>query len=298
MCLIIASQDGKKPSDSILHDGFYSNPHGYGMVYLDKGSLVTRKGFDYKDFTKDFAEVKSPYVLHFRWATHGLKNLENCHPFKVRKGLYMAHNGILQVPIIDESRSDTYNFVKHILTPQVNSFNGSLHGKGLLPAIEYFIGRFNKLAFLDSKGEITLVNEKEGTWYEGMWFSNESSLPNHQYDKWLTRYSPKRKRRKGDITEDDFRAAWADGEDAYTELWEEMMAENEKLGLKDDDTPEVPSLDIPGTLVKFADMQQCDYCSEELHYLYELKDDRHNAYLCAACNSYWSAEERRELTVA
>jgi hypothetical protein len=57
-------------------------------------------------------------MFHARYATHGVKNEENCHPFKVpsKHDTYLAHNGILDIDIkAGDRRSDTRIFAEDTL---------------------------------------------------------------------------------------------------------------------------------------------------------------------------------------
>jgi hypothetical protein len=49
--------------------------------------------------------------------------------------------------------------------------------EGFLADCEDFIGRSNKLAFLDRTGQIKIANESAGVWIENAWYSNTYSLP-------------------------------------------------------------------------------------------------------------------------
>jgi hypothetical protein len=58
------------------------NPHGGGVAWYDEG-LWFKKGLTADEiFTlQEEGWLTYPYLLHFRWATHGQKVPELCHPF-------------------------------------------------------------------------------------------------------------------------------------------------------------------------------------------------------------------------
>lgn len=175
MCLIIASEIGEVPTTEILHNAYQNNKDGWGVVRaIGNGVLDVQKGFDETAFQHAMEACKGvPYVAHLRWATHGKVNTDNCHPFKVNRNLWMAHNGVIPIQIRDKSRSDTWHFVEDIIKPAIKQ------GYDILPyvaTLEEIVGRSNKLAFLDVAGRVTLVNEKAGDWQAGIWYSNTYSL--------------------------------------------------------------------------------------------------------------------------
>lgn len=190
MCVIIASHTGAIPSDEVMYRSKKDNPHGWGLMYLQCGELKVLKGMNTYDL--DIKSVEGlPYVLHLRWATHGPKVIANCHPFEVTKDLYMAHNGVLDnVEITNPWRSDSAHFAvklaemgldpDHIQDDNVRKYLGDL------------IGYRNKLAFMDSGGRITLINEELGTWDGGVWHSNEISLNETRHWEEEARYLDKK----------------------------------------------------------------------------------------------------------
>jgi hypothetical protein len=118
-----------------------------------------------------------PAVIHTRWATHGAKNIDNCHPFQVTPKIWLAHNGIMQVPMLAPDRSDTYNFVEYVLGPILKA-NPKLWGTAQLEkVIMEMAGDGNKFALLNAKGEIQIINEHAGAWIgKGIWVSNLRSI--------------------------------------------------------------------------------------------------------------------------
>src|SRR5271157_5457445 len=116
MCLLITSDTGKLPDSDLVLSAWNQNPDGFGLVYADNGQLTVHKGLELSQLQSVLPDaLDHPYMLHFRWATHGTVNTDNCHPFRViRKQLYMAHNGILPIKIVNPQMSDTWHLAKHI----------------------------------------------------------------------------------------------------------------------------------------------------------------------------------------
>ena len=177
MCLLILQEKEAKIKDDLLNNAYVGNPDGVGYSYIDNGKLTTKKYRKYNKFlsnwksdVKEFGSI-SPFLLHFRLATHGLdEGTFNVHPFTVRKGLVFAHNGIINEVADDKKLSDTQVFNRDILKVLKKTF---LQDDVLLKLIEGFIGS-SKLVFLNNDRTYTIVNETAGHWKDGVWFSNSS----------------------------------------------------------------------------------------------------------------------------
>lgn len=186
MCLAIYKPKGITVPEEHLLNGFESNPHGAGFAFVDLGGgnnprLETRKGFfKYGDFLAEYQKVMQEQgnpaaLIHFRYATHGKRNEFNCHPWEVCGGKYMAvHNGIIDIASTDE-KSDTGHFIDSVLTPGIKAF-GDPADPVLKYLVEQSIGGGNKIAVMDSRGKVTIYNEKSGHWLNGAWYSNEGYL--------------------------------------------------------------------------------------------------------------------------
>jgi glutamine amidotransferase len=117
-------------------------------------------------------------MWHARYATHGVKNEANCHPFQVGGSdlTYLAHNGILDVDIPQgDKRSDTRVFAEDIL-PQFGGVSALDNGTIWNMVSSWASG--SKIAVLtvdpSAQYEMYLVNEKLGYWDDGVWFSNNA----------------------------------------------------------------------------------------------------------------------------
>lgn len=181
MCLILTKPPGAPLDEGLLRCAWNHNPNGAGYMFASAGKVHIRKGFMALDeFLKamkdneDFFKKKS-LVLHFRIATHGSVSQALTHPFRISDDLAMAHNGIIGKVAIPKDRdiSDSAAFVEQYLMKYPADFYKRREYTDL---IEDFIG-YSKLAFLDSSGEITILNESHGTWdTEGRWHSNECCI--------------------------------------------------------------------------------------------------------------------------
>ena len=196
MCLIIASRVGKLPHAGDLVRGFEANPDCWGVMSAQDGLLYVDKGYDMADMldaVQKVCAVGYPYVIHFRYATHGSVSEANCHPVEVLSDndgysvdlpeVWMAHNGILPVATVGDE-SDTVAF-GHMLRDAILADPEWFLAKSIrypsdpaftfIKDLEDWIGKHNKLALLTSDGDLKLVNESAGFWKDNIWYSNHSA---------------------------------------------------------------------------------------------------------------------------
>ncbi len=106
-------------------------------------------------------------LVHFRLATHGPRNVENCHPFVMCDGKFaLIHNGIFPIRLKDPDLSDTGNFCKYIMEPTIKS--GRYKD---IELVEEAIG-WNMICLMGADGEVIVYNAKSGHWNNGVWYSN------------------------------------------------------------------------------------------------------------------------------
>ena len=217
MCIAIA-QPAESPTldEKTLKACFEANGDGLGFMYSHNGRLVIRKNYwkprwnpewDFDRFYQDYYMMhktygkSSPFALHFRISTSGNVNRENSHPFLVRKGIGLIHNGVLPMPktggsiehlFADKDVNPRYSDTWHYANLYFNDAPTCiLHDDKYIDAVASFIGTGNKLVFLDDTREIRpypalrIVNAAQGTWARGIWFSNNSWVVDGHNDHWL-----------------------------------------------------------------------------------------------------------------
>lgn len=184
MCIIAIAPKDKSISKKTLYNMFRNNPDGAGIGYVDKhnNKLAIMKGiFTAKELYEKYKLAKersnSYIIIHCRLATHGQVNAEMCHPFLVNEHLLFAHNGIIHTMPIDKTKSDTYYFNELVLKSFKEGFETNQY---ILNMLERSLG-YNKLAFLNNEGDITVTNIKEWVQYQGIMYSNDTFLDDDEY---------------------------------------------------------------------------------------------------------------------
>lgn len=192
MCLILQLNKESQITEEQFKKNLEKNSDGTGIMFANNNKIIVKREIDSKDkqvnlftkYTKAVTETKSlsEVFIHSRLATHGEKDLLNCHPYEVLKGtlkqpeLYCMHNGIIgHVDIIEKDKSDTFNFLKYYVKPLLEGRIELLQNSHFQQMISKYIGTGSKLVFLDSTGLTTFINKEQGTIYKGCWISNTYS---------------------------------------------------------------------------------------------------------------------------
>lgn len=180
MCLAIFKPKGLTIPKESLMAGYACNRSGCGFIYHENGKLHTfKKLVPFTEFYDEYCKIEENHdvAVHFRAATHGPVNDENCHPFVMCRGKFaMIHNGIFRVPLIDRSLSDTGNFCKIVLEPAIK--NGTYRDLSKDSKFsKYALEDDNRwgwgtVVLMSADGEITIYKEKNGDWDDGIWYSN------------------------------------------------------------------------------------------------------------------------------
>ena len=177
MCLLVLQKEGSTLTYKELSNSNDANPDGIGYSFVNNDKLITKKFRNFKKFVSGYDTdtamygSDSPFLLHFRLATHGSnKGVDNVHPFKVRDDLVFAHNGVISNVSDSKHYSDTQMFNKEILQQLKPNFLKSIV---LIKLIEEFVSG-SKLAFLNEDRSFNIINESAGHWNEEktIWFSN------------------------------------------------------------------------------------------------------------------------------
>lgn len=186
MCVICHKPKGIKLDEKYWAECFRMNGHGAGLTYVEDNKLIVDKGyFKFEPLYKEIAKhEEKEMIVHFRIASAGSIQSENCHPFFIQGNNFkhmsfsVSHNGTLSWRSTKEA-SDTRCFVDDILGPQLDMHPWFLDHLAGLTLLERFCGARNKLAIMryDSKkmeSKVYIINPEAGVRDMGCWFSNTS----------------------------------------------------------------------------------------------------------------------------
>ena len=194
MCLLLVCSPNSVPKKSNLQTSACNNPHGFGYAIITPNGIVTGKGMSAKKTINKFLALRKQYpdsyaMFHARYATHGVKNEDNCHPFKVsgQPDTYLAHNGVLDVHInAGDRRSDTRVFAEDIL-PAMGGVTALDNDNVWTMVSKWALGSKIAIFTLDpnAKDQVYIINEKSGHWdNDGIWWSNYT----YTDTKWYNTY--------------------------------------------------------------------------------------------------------------
>lgn len=188
MCLIIAQlPTAQTLTIDELRIGWCNNSDGAGFMYVADGKLIIEKPYRrLQKFFKAYERahsiygMQSPFVLHFRYATHGSKTKENTHPHPLASGAAgLVHNGILPIdPPHKSDMSDTVYFCQTVLGARPAAM---LIDKEFGAWLANVIGKGNKFVILAESGDMSIINETAGLWDGSNWYSNSSYKELHRW---------------------------------------------------------------------------------------------------------------------
>jgi hypothetical protein len=185
MCLIIHRENvGTIIPASYLKNGIEANADGWGIMFAESGVIKTVKGLKTTKFFKAISALGDrPLTIHFRFATHGAKNVANAHPFTILDNSYaVMHNGMIAGKRHDEKMSDTYHFANYVLAPILHASPDIFEHPEFAESIGKMVGPGNKLVITRADGATRIVNEHCGSVRAGLWLSNIHSVePVHRF---------------------------------------------------------------------------------------------------------------------
>jgi predicted glutamine amidotransferase len=207
MCIIIAKKAGVSlPTKSDLECSAESNPHGVGIGFWKAGSneVIIRKDFKdvlcFEEWFRSSIRPEDACIIHFRFATHGLVDEGNRHPFPITRHWQslretilscdkaVAHNGVMSSYKRGDKYSDTQKFVMDILADE--AIKNNLTSPTVQKLISHYIST-DKLAILSNDGSIIWIGWKVEE--RDLIFSNSSySIPKTRYSYGQCRYNSKR----------------------------------------------------------------------------------------------------------
>jgi len=177
MCLIIHKPPGTPIPARLVEAAVRFNSDGWGaMGFSPGGSFVmtrwkTTGAVDIQQFAD--MRIDDELVLHLRYRTRGAADAGNLQPFEVVPGLFLMHNGEVDVPRRLPERSDTWHLVNDLLRPLVERHRDLALDRGFLRIFEQSLGPSNRVVLLSRPARrVEILNAGQGTAYQGLWLSS------------------------------------------------------------------------------------------------------------------------------
>lgn len=168
MCVIMCKVSGADfPPVEEIKNCCDANPDGFGAMWADGKKVrlfktMSKEAFlkFYETFAKSYP-TSVPLVIHARIATHGSKNINNCHPWLDTNGntgrVGFCHNGVLSIKNRDDM-TDSETFFRDIWLPAFKLGGAKFCDN----AVKACIGT-SRFCFLYARGNV----ERWGNWEEG-----------------------------------------------------------------------------------------------------------------------------------
>ena len=174
-CVAVWKPKGVQIAKKYLENCFTNNKEGAGFAIVKDGKIEMEKGFfTFDEFWQAYNGLqKYAALIHFRIATHGKVDEDNCHPFMLDGGKYaLVHNGVLPSSLHSgkKDESDSRQFGE-LIEPMLGFI--PWHHEQFTTVVNEAIG-YNKIALLREDGNIWIFNEGKGEWHKGAWYSNHT----------------------------------------------------------------------------------------------------------------------------
>jgi hypothetical protein len=168
MCQIYVRLENceKLPADIVTNES-YTNKDGAGIAWVDNDTIQVLHTFNYSTVESTMRELEKEnkqFIVHFRYSTAGNKDIGNLHPFFITDDLIMFHNGTIYEFSGDSQKSDTRLFSEFLAGMGIQTIEDvKLFEKEI---IELIGTSYDKLVFMDNKGEIYIINDWIGEYSE------------------------------------------------------------------------------------------------------------------------------------
>lgn len=176
MCLIIHKSAGNAIPSVLIDAAVRFNSDGWGaMGFTASGrTIVTRWKTTQASDIRQFVDTRidDELVLHLRYRTRGAADVHNVQPFEIVPGIFLMHNGEVDVPRRLADRSDTWHLVNDVLRPLLLRQPDVALDRSFLKIFEQSLGPANRVVLLSRQGKrIDILNAEQGINYQGLWLS-------------------------------------------------------------------------------------------------------------------------------
>ncbi len=172
MCIIIDNSAGTRLPDYIIENSLDINPHGFGFIDLETGSV-----FKTEDRSKmeKLLKSESPFIAHCRYATVGGVNRAGIHPHRLEQ---------------QDSLQSFLNDGWLMQNGTVSGFAGSSSDSHQIASLLQFVDRENMAEFLEAFDSRFLIYFDDGEvirtgkWIEkdGVYYSKDNVLVDWRSD--------------------------------------------------------------------------------------------------------------------
>lgn len=184
MCVAAVIETEAGPTSDELRQMHNDNPHGAGVAFVHGGAVRYHKAVTWQWIAKNQARWPRPYLLHFRWATHGGRARHLAHPFPISISAVLSRklSGECDRVLIHNGIWNNYHrFLPHWLRREadrwsdtaVAAYAAKVYGDGILDDVDWStaVGRFAGIGRMD----VTM----RGRWteYNGNMYSNLNWQP-------------------------------------------------------------------------------------------------------------------------
>jgi len=180
MCIaIFAPADSELIPAESFNNAMANNEDGMGIVFVENGEFRIAKTLTRCDVIYDeyiyARSIGAACLIHFRKATHGQVTEQNCHPFYNGEDEVLVHNGVLSLHELPSHEVDSRMLPSRVLQHLPKDWRNL---PDIVEMVESYL-RGSKVCLMDREGEVTILNEGDGHWSKGNWYSNRS----YSYDK-------------------------------------------------------------------------------------------------------------------
>lgn len=192
MCVAALIETDEGPTSEelrLMHD---DNPHGAGVAFAEGDRIRYHKSVSWDWIARNQKKFPRPYLLHFRWATHGGRARHLAHPFPLSVGALLSrrlsgtaeavliHNGVWY-KYLDFLPRWAENIKDRLSDTAVAAYAAKVYGEEILDDVDWAtaVGKAARRGRMD----VTL----RGRWMEhrGNLYSNLSwQVTNYPRGRW------------------------------------------------------------------------------------------------------------------
>lgn len=181
MCILLVAEGAKLrqvlDTHAALEVSMYArNPDGLGIMWhTDDGLVAVHKAMpksstEASDIIRATMPTDSRLVaVHYRQRTSGAIDESQCHPYLVHDGIYLMHNGVLDIDEPKPMMSDTWHFIRKYLR---NMPSDIINNDSVRSMMGDLIGSGNRFVIATPGGNMHIINEATGYYHHDVWFSN------------------------------------------------------------------------------------------------------------------------------